>query len=189
MPLLYYNYAYYMNQMSDERLVEKIQEGEILLYEELVRRYQKGLFVFVMRIIHDAHAGNDIVQDTFIKTYRSISRVNTKKRFSTYIFEIAKNTALSEIRRKKKNVSLKEIADVALEESFIEELYRTDLISGVRHAVLTLPAKYRNVITLYYFREMSYEDIGKHLRIPVNTVRTHLKRAKEELRKLIPYET
>ena len=56
-------------------------------------------------------------------------------------------------------------------------------------AVSSLPEKYKKVITLYYFQEMSYEDIGKRLHVPTNTVRTHLARAKKKLKGLILYET
>jgi len=177
-----------MNQRTDNALVQSIQEGNILAYEELVKRYQKGLYVFVMRIIRDEHASSDIVQETFIKTYRHIYSIDTSKKFSTYIFEIAKNTAISYIRGRKKHVSLESIANVQEEESFIEKIYRWDLANAVHLSVSRLPKKYNRVISLYYFEDLSYEEISKKLSLPINTVRTHLARAKGQLKKDLQYE-
>jgi RNA polymerase sigma-70 factor, ECF subfamily len=177
-----------MSQMTDMELVAAIQKGDILSYETLVKRYQKGLFVFVVRIVRDEHGASDIVQETFIKTYQHISAIDTTRKFSTYIFEIAKNTAISYLRSRKKHVSLESVVDVQEEESFVEELYRWDVIRKVRSTVSELPEKYRQVISLYYFDELSYEEISKKLSLPINTVRTHLKRAKEQLKKDLQYE-
>jgi RNA polymerase sigma factor (sigma-70 family) len=185
---LYYNWAYCMSHKSDMELVTAIQKGDILSYEELVKRYQRGIFVFVVRLIRDEHTASDIVQETFIKTYQHIDRIDTTKKFSTYIFEIAKNTAFSYLRKLKQHISLDDIVNVGEEESFIEEIYRWDVIHCVRTAVSALPQKYRQVISLYYFEELSYEEISKKLSLPINTVRTHLKRAKNILKKELPYD-
>jgi RNA polymerase sigma-70 factor (ECF subfamily) len=177
-----------ISRTPDMELVRAIQKGDILSYEELVKRYQKGLYVFIMRIVHDEHATSDIVQDTFIKTYQHIDSIDTTKKFSTFIFEVAKNTAFSYLRTKKNHVSLEEVEIVQEEESFVEKLYRWDIIRDVRTSVSRLPDKYKRVITLYYFEELSYEEISKKLSLPINTIRTHLKRAKEQLKKELNYE-
>jgi RNA polymerase sigma-70 factor, ECF subfamily len=178
-----------MKKVTDEELVRLIQDGDVLAYEELVKRYQHGLYVFLLRFVHDDTIASDIVQNSLVKVYEVIDRIDTSKKFSTFVFEIAKNFAISELRRRNKTVSLEEIVDITEEKSFIEELYRSDVGEIVRESVRSLPEKYRTVITLYYFDDLSYEEIAGKLHIPVNTVRTHLKRAKEQLKKLLePYE-
>jgi RNA polymerase sigma-70 factor (ECF subfamily) len=177
-----------MNRTPDESLISAIQQGDILAYGELVKRYQRGLFVFVMRIIHDEHAARDVVQETLVKVYQIIDRIDVQKKFSTFVFEIAKNQAISVLRSRKKNVSLEDIVDIEDDKHFLEELYRSDMARGVRKAVSELASKYRKVITLYYFDDLSYEEVSRKLDIPVNTVRTHLKRAKEQLKKILIYE-
>jgi len=171
--------------VSDEELVKAIQEGNILAYEKLIKRYQRGLFIFVMRIVHNEAVASDVVQNSLVKVYEIIDRIDVKKKFSTLVFEIAKNAAISELRHKKHNVSLEEIVDFTEEESFIEELFSSNLASQVRQSVKILPRQYRIVITLYYFEDLSYEEIAAKLHLPINTVRTHLKRGKEQLRKLL----
>ncbi|HUD20359.1 MAG TPA: RNA polymerase sigma factor [Patescibacteria group bacterium] len=177
-----------MYETNDRELVVAIQKGNIIAYEKLVVRYQRGLFVFVMRIVHDEAVASEVVQDALFNVYRHISRVDPERKFSTYMFEIAKNTAFSAIRSKKATVSLEEIVDIEDDEPFIEQIFRSDRIASVKLAVSHLPQKYKRVITLYYFHELSYEEVSRELHIPVNTVRTHLKRAKVALRKKLHYE-
>jgi RNA polymerase sigma-70 factor, ECF subfamily len=174
-----------MKLLSDGDLIRAIQEGDILAYEILVKRYQHGLYVFIMRIVHDTAVSGDIAQDTLVKVYEIIDRIDTRKKFSTLVFEIAKNEAISYLRRKKHTLSLDEIVDIGVEESLAEDLYRSDIATIVRASVRALPVKYREVITLYYFHELSYEEIAKKIRMPINTVRTHLRRGKEMLRKVL----
>ncbi len=177
-----------MNRKTDEELVTAVRQGDIASYEKLVTRYQRGLYSFIMRFLHDEAMAADVVQESLFKVYQVIDRIDTSKKFSTFVFEIAKNNAISLLRKQKKNVSLENVADVEEDESFIEQYLRADVADSVRVAVNTLPEKYRDVITLYYFDDLSYEEVSKTLHVPINTVRTHLKRAKEQLKKIIPYE-
>ncbi len=177
-----------MYEQTDEQLVIAVQQGDITSYETLVKRYQRGLFSFVMRFVRDEGAAADIVQETLFTVYQVIDRVDTSKKFSTFVFEIAKNKSISLLRTRKKQVSLEEITDMADDESFIEQYLRKDLAVSVRGAVKKLPKKYRDVVSLYYFDELSYEEVGEKLALPVNTIRTHLRRAKEQLKKVLSYE-
>lgn len=177
-----------MSTQSDKELVLSVQSGDLHAFEVLVERYQYGLHVFAVRYVHDADAASDIVQDTFITLYRVIDTVDTAKKLSTFLFEIAKNKAISYLRTRKKLVPLTEAEDISAETSFIEEYLREDVIARVRKAVSELPEKYERVVTLYYFRELSYEEIADKLSVPINTVRTHLKRAKDRLKTMLPYE-
>lgn len=177
-----------MYEKSDSELVIAIQKGDVLAFEELVKRYQRGLFIFVLRIVHDDATAKEVVQDALFNIYRHISRVDPDRKFSTYMFEIAKNTAISAIRARKITVPLDVIAEIAEEETFIEQIVQEDSIASVKIAVRSLPKKYRDVISLYYFDDLSYEEVSHKLHIPINTVRTHIKRAKEALKKVLHYE-
>ncbi len=173
---------------TDSELVLAIQNGDLTAFELLVKRYQFGLHIFVNRIVHDSDAATDVVQDSFISLYKAIDSVDTKKKFSTFLFEIAKNKSISYLRTRKRFVSLDSIAELIDDESFIEKYLRKEVMLSVRRAVSSLPEKYKKVIRLYFFEELSYEEISSTLHLPINTVRTHLKRAKEQLKSLLPYE-
>ena len=161
-----------VTEKMDEILVREVQEGNILAFEEIVRRYQKRLIWFVTRIVHDQARAEEICQDAFFKTYQVIDRVDPSKKFSTFLFEIAKNKAIDEIRKTKREVPLQ---DIAVEEKLVDE-------TGIREAVEKLPKAYRQPVKLYYFSDLSYQEISRKLGMPINTVRTHLRRAKERLK-------
>lgn len=175
-----------MNNLTDEELVGLIQKGDILSFETLVKRYQRSLFSFVPKIIKSQDFVEDIVSETFFKIYTTIDRIDTNRKFSTYAFEIAKNAAISYLRKRKNNVSLEKVA-ISTNENHLENLEKDEEVTKVNRAVGKLAQKYREVIRFYYFKELSYLEISDKLKLPLNTVRTRLKRAKKflerELRK------
>ena len=175
-----------MNTQTDEQLVTRVQSGDVSAFETLVKRYQRRLYSFIVHIVSDEHLAEEVAADSLFSIYKSIDRVDTTKKFYSYVFAIAKNTAISRLRQKKTHVRLDDIEHVAAEdESMYEELIIADRYHHVRSAILKLEEKYRNVIRLYYFNDLSYEEIGKKLHMPVNTVRTHLLRAKKLLGEIL----
>lgn len=159
--------------VSDEDLVRQIQDGEILVFEVLVKKYQNRLTNFANRIVFDKETAKDVVQEAFIKTYFGINKIDTRRKFSTFLFAVAKNLAIDHLRRKKHEVPLKD--NFSVEMNLADE-------AGVRSKVAELPAKFRQPVELYYFGDLSYEEIAKKLRLPINTVRTNLRRGKEKLK-------
>lgn len=176
-----------MKHKTDEELVARIQEGEISAYESLVKKYQNKVFHFVSRIVFDRMTAEEVVQDAFFACYRSIHRIDVNRRFTTYLFEIARNTAISRLRSQKKTVPLDD-NEIALDETVYDYLGRKETQSIVHHAMRLLSSEHREIIQLYYFEDLSYEEIGKKVHIPLNTVRSRLLRAKEKLKAYIPYE-
>src|SRR5690242_3737931 len=140
-----------MHNQTDIELVVAVQNGDIPAFELLVKRYQYGLHVFVVRYVRDWDVASDIVQETLITIYRVIDTVDVQKKFSTFLFEIAKNKAISYLRSQKKLVHLEQIDDYQQDSSFIEDYLRADVVESVHKAVNSLPDKYKKVITLYYF--------------------------------------
>jgi RNA polymerase sigma-70 factor (ECF subfamily) len=173
-----------MDARTDEQLVLAVQEGDVFAFEVLVGRYQKKLHSFVSRMVSDSQMAQDIVQEAYINLYKTIDRIDAKRSFSIYVFSIARNTAISYLRQKKKHISL-DMIELAEEERLYEQLVTRETQQTVRRAVAKLEPKYRRVIRLYYFDDVSYEQIAKSLQLPVNTVRTYLFRAKKILRDLL----
>lgn len=172
-----------MSETPDEQLVRQIQDGNIFVFETLVKRYQRKLYLFVFYMLREDQASQDVVQDSLISLYKTIDRVDTSKKFSAYMFLITRNMTLSYLRRLKKSVSLEKIKEFQEEESLYENFVLTEQNSILSKALSTLSAIHQQVIRLYYFSDLSYEEISKSVHMPVNTVRTHLRRAKEHLRK------
>ncbi len=174
-----------MSENSDEEIVKQIQEGEVLLFETLVRRYQKRLLYFTKRLVGDEKNAEEIVQDTFLKTYLSMGRIDPKRRFSTFIFEVTKNTAFSFLRKKKLEMPLSDENLINEQETNMEKLEKETEKRSVQGALSKLPEHYQKAVRLYYFQDLSYEEISRKLRVPINTVRTHLRRAKAQLKGIL----
>jgi len=130
----------------------------------------------------------EVVQDTFFKVYTTIDRVDVLRKFSTYLFEIAKNQAIFHLRSRHAEIPLEEESSIETDEKVYESLAQKEQAEAIQAVVNKLPAKYHQVIELYYFKDLAYEEISTKLKLPLNTVRTHLLRAKEILRKSIKYE-
>lgn len=174
-----------MKTISDEALVRDIQEGSISAFEELIARYQKKLHSFVTYLVRDDVTAQDIVQDSFIGLYKTIDRVDTSKKFSTYLFSLTRNHAISYLRGHKVHIPLEHASDMPASGSPEMELEQKDMEKRIESALLEIDEKFSQVIRLYYYDNLSYEEVGKALGIPVNTVRTHLRRAKSALRKAL----
>ena len=171
-----------MKLKSDEELVQEVQEGNISAFEEFVRRYQGKLHSFVTYIMHDAQEAQDVVQDSFISLYKSIDRIDSSRKFSSYLFTMTRNQAISHLRRRKFHAPLEEAERLSHPESLETHALEEDEKHRIGEALDAIDNKYKKVISLYYFEDISYEEIAKRLKLPVNTIRTHLRRAKAALR-------
>ncbi len=167
----------------DEALVLEVQSGNIRAFEYIVRRYHARLFAFLRRMIQDEATVEEVVQDAFLNLYRTIDRVDTSQRFSTYLHAIAKHQAISTWRKMKDVVPLDAAEHIADDDPIEERLMKASDGEYVRRAISTLEEKYRHVLQLYYFDTLNYEEIQRVMHLPLNTVRTHLRRAKELLRR------
>ncbi|HEX6977059.1 MAG TPA: RNA polymerase sigma factor [Patescibacteria group bacterium] len=173
-----------MENKSDEELVKEIQAGNVMVYEGIVKRYQRPLFVFLHHIISDPETCEDLVQETLINIYRFIERIDTSRKFSTYAFTVAKNNAFSYLRKYKRMVSLTKV-DVEDEIDLYEEIIQVHDEARIKKALTKLRKEYKDVVYLYYYEDLSYEEISKRLNIALNTVRTHLRRGKDQLKNIL----
>jgi RNA polymerase sigma-70 factor (ECF subfamily) len=184
MLVLYNTYAF-MDNSIDSELVKRIREGDVLGFEQFVRRYQKRLWFFVSKILYSTSNVEEVVQDTLFSFYRSIEKVDTTKTISTYVFAIAKHAAIDRIRKEKKTVRLDDI-DLAYEdETLYEQLTQKDDVKKVHEAMKKVTQPQERILRLYFFEELSYEEISRTLKMPMNTVRTNLRRAKAAIGKVL----
>lgn len=169
-------------QMNEDITIRKILHGDIDAYEHLVVRYHVGLIIHCERLVSDRDVAEDIAQEAFIKAFNSLGDYDSaKSRFSTWLYKIATNKAIDHLRVAKRKLPVEDIdtlADTAAPNYELEETKRE-----VRDAVANLhPPTYRHVIKAYYWQGKSYAEIAESLNIPINTVRTWLRRAKQQLR-------
>ena len=173
---------------SDEKLISRFQEGDINAYNELVKRYKDRLLNFVLRYFNNVEQAEDVVQDTLIKLYTHASYYKNVAKFSTWIFTIAKNNALTELRKnkRKKTDSLwtedGQIIDINSKEESLDSKVQNEIaIDQLNKFLDEIPENFRMAVVLRDFQELSYEEISKILEIPIGTIKSRINRGRIQL--------
>jgi RNA polymerase sigma factor (sigma-70 family) len=178
---------------TDHDTITRILAGNPRQFGVLVDRYKDRGYALAWRLMGSREEAEEMVQDAFVKAYRSLAEFRGASSFGTWYYRILYNTCMTRIsRRHEETVSLEDLgpvdADLAFESDDPDELER--IAAEERHDILkeeiqNLPEKYRTVLTLFYVQAQRYEEIAVILSIPVNTVKTYLFRARNLLRKRI----
>jgi RNA polymerase sigma-70 factor (ECF subfamily) len=172
---------------EDAADVARVLGGDVSAFESIVRRWQKPLINLAYRFCRDRGRAEDMAQEAFLRAYRSLASWRRDAAFSTWLFALATNLFRSEIRRLPPlTAPLDEGVAVldrrAAEPQMDEE--RRDRV--VRNAVLALPARYRDVLTLFYFHGMDIARSAASLGLPQGTVKARLSRGRDILRGKLP---
>src|SRR5882724_11661105 len=185
-----------VQRTSDHVLLEETLAGNEDAFAELVRRYRNQITSYIYRMTNDYDGAVDLAQETFMRVYRASSRYQTTHAFSTYIYRIATNLAISELRKRKRRrlVSLTgffQSTDYAEAREFNppdeRPLQDTELVdaerrTAVQRAISTLPEKYRAPLILRDVEGKSYDDISRILGTSEGTVKSRISRARGFLR-------
>jgi len=168
---------------QDRALVDAARAGSELAFETLVGRYRAPVLRLAYRLTHDADEANDIAQDAFLRAYRRLNEFHPDRPFGRWLFVIARNASLDAIRRRRRAARLVVANENAgLEPGPEEVALRNEEALRVHVALDALPAKYRDVLELYYLSGLRYREIALALDIPLGTVKTFISRAKRRLR-------
>jgi RNA polymerase sigma-70 factor, ECF subfamily len=185
-----------MDTTSDHALLEATRIGDEDAFAELVGRYRNQITSFIYRMTNDYDGAVDLAQETFVRVYRAAERYQTNYAFSTYIYRIATNLAISELRKRKRRrlVSLTgffQATDGGEPQEFNpadnRPLPDTELVDSerrlaVQRAISTLPEKYRAPLILRDVEGKSYEEISRILQTSEGTVKSRISRARGFLR-------
>jgi len=173
------------DSLSDEELALYMQQNNGQGIEILMERYEKPLLRYAKRLILDPDCAEDAIQNTFIATYQNINSYDTKRPFSPWIYRIAHNKTINEIRSHKPQIKLDEINVIPDSKTQIDINTEID-IKKLRHKLTSkidlLPIKYKEVIVLRYFEDKNYDEISDILKIPKNTVGVRIKRGLDKLK-------
>ncbi len=179
-----------MSDKADEIIALAVQAGDIEAFGELVARYEDKLKRYARKFLAREEEIEDLVQDVFIKAYTNINSFDIKLRFSPWIYRIAHNTFVNELKRKSRYGFDFFEADVLLPllpapERADDEVLSDELRLEIDKSLKSLPPKYREVIILHYFEDLSYQEISDILKIPVTTVGVRMTRARAKLKEEI----
>jgi RNA polymerase sigma-70 factor (ECF subfamily) len=170
-------------EYSDELIAGQITAGQKNLFRLLVRRYQRVVYGMGLSFFRNAEDAGDFSQEVFLKVYRGLSRFEGRSRFSTWLYKIAYNTAINGVNRRKEYRSLAEAEFEPVDGDTPErQLVRAAARKAVLVSLEELPERYRVCIDMFFFYNCSYRQIEEITGFPVNTVKSHVFRAKKLLR-------
>jgi len=171
-------------QLTDEEIVVMVRENDKEKYSEIIRRYSLKLTHYLRKFFRDQAELEDVLQEVFIKTYRNLFAFDKDKKFSSWIYRIAHNEAINQIKKNKKNLSLDEheFEIVDLKADLNSKMDQTILRQKINDIFSKMKEKYREPLILYFFEEKSYDEISEILRIPRNTVGVLIMRGKKILK-------
>lgn len=184
--------------LLESQLVKLALKGDQVAFAELVELYQEKLYHMAYRMLNNRQEAEDVVQDTFLRVYNNLERYDDTMKFSTWIYRIATNLCIDRLRKRKPIYSLDAESseyegldgysmipsDNRTPES---ELLLSETQRIIHQAIDTLPPKYKTVMILRYIHELSLQEVGDILDMPVTTIKTRVHRGREFLRKKLEH--
>lgn len=175
---------------TDAELVTRHLAGDPHAFSELVKRYTQAIYNVTYRYTNDAHEAENLTQETFLRAWNALPRIALDKPLKPYFVKIAVNLCHDWAAQNKlaNNTPLEAEGDIDFPDETgdpLRAVSEQELREQVRTILELLPPLYRTVITLRYTEEMSYDEMAAALDLPINTIRTHLHRAKSRLRDLL----
>ncbi len=186
--------------LSDHALIEATKDGSEDAFAQIVARYRNPITNYLYRFLNDYEEAVDLAQETFVRVYYALDRYHTEYAFSTYIYRIATNLAISELRKRKRRRLFSLTGLFQTEEENETEFQPTDekalpdedLIEDeksrvIAKAISTLPDKYRAPIVLREVEGKSYEEIAQILELGLGTTKSRISRARGLLKEKLKH--
>jgi RNA polymerase sigma-70 factor (ECF subfamily) len=174
-----------MMQYDDTQLMSRILEGDVSGYAVLVDRYKDLAYTIAFRILGKREDAEEVVQDAFIKAFRNLPSFRQKSKFSTWLYRIVYNTAISKKRLKGLRFKSMEEMTFADNRAETENENEEDKARMLDLAMQQLPDDDRTIVTLYYLEESSVEEIHTVLGLSKANVKIKLFRARKKLQELV----
>lgn len=183
-------------EQTDAQLVASHLAGDDAALAALFERHLKPLYAFVRRFLGQDADAEDVAQEALVKAWRNLKKFDATRNFRTWLFSIARNTAIDYVRKRRPSVSIDDdVEGVTLAENLpdpeplpSELLIREDLRQVLDEALRRLPALQRTMIFLRHNDHMTFEEIAEVVGEPTNTVKSRYRRALLKLRTLLPPE-
>jgi RNA polymerase sigma-70 factor, ECF subfamily len=182
--------AIFQGDDEDRIITAQIISGQKELFRLLIKKHERAVYGMGKSFFHNTEDASDFTQEVFLKVFSNLSRFEGRSKFSTWLYKIAYNTAVNSVTRIKEYQSLAE-DDIASDNNTPErEFFRNLARDAVLEAVIELPDRFRVCVDLFFFYDRSYEEIEIITGYPVNTIKSHVFRAKKILReKLAAYKS
>ncbi|CUS77505.1 RNA polymerase sigma-70 factor, ECF subfamily [Candidatus Kryptonium thompsonii] len=180
-----------MVNKSDIELVNEFKNGNVSAFDEIVRRYQKKVYLLARRILTNHDDADDVAQEVFIKLFNSLHEFKGESSLFTWIYRITVNECNSVLRKKKikEVVPIDELVNfLGLNQTPEHELFKKEESNLIERAIEKLPAKQRTVFVMRFFEELDYEEISKILKKPIGTLKANYFHAVKKIQRFIKDE-
>ena len=178
-------------QENDVQLIRKILSGDDAAFNTLVQKYRKNVHAIAWRKIGDFHIAEEITQDTFLKVHKNLATLRNPNQFAGWLYVIT-NRLCNNWHRKNRPIVIQslETTNLSIIDRFSHRYYETEQREAeateryreiVRFLLRKLPESERRTVALYYLSEMSMNEIGNFLGVPVNTIKSRIRRARKRL--------
>jgi RNA polymerase sigma-70 factor, ECF subfamily len=173
---------------ADRNDVQRVLAGDVRAFEGILRRWQGPLVNMAWRYCRDRGRAEELAQEAFLRAWRGLGSWRGDSSFSTWLFALAANVYRNDLKRfPTVMVPMDDVAEPSGPAMQHDELADRSREESVRRAVLALPPRYREPVTLYYFHEMDVAAAASTLRLPEGTVKARLSRARGLLRRRFPH--
>jgi RNA polymerase sigma-70 factor (ECF subfamily) len=178
-------------ETSDNDLVAQAAKGRMAAFKELVERYQRRAYFFALGMVHNSDDAYDLSQEAFVRVHKHLKKFDQKYPFRVWLFHILSNLCKNHIRQRKTHENVIVASDDERTPTIADNrdpeitLDKAELRSQVWTAIGQLPEKFREIIILSHFQEMSYEQMAQILEIPRGSVMSRLYYARLKLREII----
>ncbi|MEM9680542.1 MAG: sigma-70 family RNA polymerase sigma factor [Bacteroidota bacterium] len=171
---------------DDQSCIDKVIAGDHKAFAILVDRYKDLVFTVAFRMLKHREEAEEVSQDTFIKIYRSLQKFKGDSKFSTWVYKVAYNSCLDRIKKNKRTqqtVTIDEFTEhkVKTIDNALHHLETQERQEAIRQCIELLPPDDNVLLTLFYFEELSLEEISKITGISANTVKVKLFRSRKKL--------
>jgi RNA polymerase sigma-70 factor, ECF subfamily len=175
----------------DERLIEQVLEGDIDAFRVLVDRHKAKVFFLGLKFFHNNEDAEDFAQDVFLRAYKKLYMYRREVPFGAWLYRLSFNCAINKYKFDKNRLTDIEEPDLAFVTTYEQysdpekRAFYRDLKEKVNRILATLPEAYVIVIRMHFFDRLSYREISEITDIPVNTIKSHILRAKLIIKKAL----
>ncbi len=179
-----------MQADDDNALVVRVLQGDVQAYRRIVERHQGRIFYLGLRFLRSEQDAEDFAQDVFLRAYEKLPLFQGKVPFAAWLYRLAFNLAVNQYHVRRRELARRDVEAQAVDPAAGPEagLVRGEMIERVRAALRKIPEVHKVVIKMHFFDGLSYPEISRIMKIPVNTIKSHIFRAKALIRRRLGQE-
>jgi RNA polymerase sigma-70 factor (ECF subfamily) len=173
------------NPRHEQLLVCRAQEGDEAALSILIAAYERRLLFFLRRMVNDEHRALDLLQDVWLTVFRKIRQLKSPAAFRVWLYQIAHDYAVSQVRRERREEIVLEAAALDADVIAVDEFAQVDRVELVRKCLDRLPQDQRALLTLRFLEDLDLKELAETVRVPVGTIKSRLHYAKQTMRRML----